>query len=470
MDFYNNNISKNDLKKIFNAWLQEENKNDKKYNYWDFADEIISHYTFIKVNDTYYSYKDNHYQIITENDIKNLIYNYFKGKYLKTKNQRNEVFDCIMRDNGLEAKSEPYLISFNNGILDINTIEISEDRHPKIPLKKHKKDRICTVHIPYDLKEPRNPSSYSPIDKAIKAWTNNDKEIETLLYEMFGYIFVPNTEMQKAFWLTGKGGNGKSTFIDFLEKIIPDELRTSLTLSQIGEKFSGQMLEGKLVNLCGDLSDKHMNSASSSVFKKIVTGDSIKVERKNKDPKIIKPTCKLIIGCNNLPTNSSSANDIFRRLIIVPFLNDFTGKNNIPDLLNTITTPACIEYFIYMSIVAYAKARNRGYFTHPEACKKIEDEYKRKCNSVLRWVYDENIDFSKPEKTAVEYFDNYCCYCSVNKYHAVGKDKFKDTLKMHLNAEYGVQKRIQDGRSVKTIYTPAPVQLTIDDIENKEAD
>lgn len=89
-------------------------------------------------------------------------------------------------------------------------------------------------------------------------------------------------ELGKAFILIGDKSNGKSTFLHVVKNLLGDQNIASLDLKELGDRFKTAELFGKLANIGDDIGDEFI--ANASVFKKLVTGDRVNVERKGQDP------------------------------------------------------------------------------------------------------------------------------------------------------------------------------------------
>lgn len=90
----------------------------------------------------------------------------------------------------------------------------------------------------------------------------------------------------------------------------------------INNRFSVLEIKGKLVNIVSEMTKEFLKD--SSVFKQIVTGDTITVEEKFKDRYTIKPYTKHIFIANKLPKVADTSNGYFRKLFVIPFEAVFT--------------------------------------------------------------------------------------------------------------------------------------------------
>ena len=101
-----------------------------------------------------------------------------------------------------------------------------------------------------------------------------------LLEEMVGYCFYRSNKFRKSFILTGKGKNGKSTFLKMLRYALDkdsDDNVSSLDLNDLNDRFSKVRLYGKLANIGDDISEDDLHGKGISIFKKAVTGEAFTV-------------------------------------------------------------------------------------------------------------------------------------------------------------------------------------------------
>jgi putative DNA primase/helicase len=154
---------------------------------------------------------------------------------------------------------------FKNGVLDLTTFEF----------KDHSPNFLETIQLNVNF----NPNARSKIvDDFFATATSENAELETLLYEAIGYSLLKTVELASCFILTGSGRNGKSTYLDLIKGIVGKDNATSVDFKELGKNFGVGGLANKLVSLAGDISNQRIND--SDMFKKIVSGDMIRVDEK----------------------------------------------------------------------------------------------------------------------------------------------------------------------------------------------
>lgn len=328
-------------------------------------------------------------------------------------------------------------IAFRNGILDITTGEMI-DFTPDI---------VVTNKIPWDY----NKNAFNELaDNTLNKLACNDAAIRLLLEECIGYCFYRRNELGKAFILTGDKSNGKSTFLDCIKTILGDENISALDLKELGDRFSTSMMFGKLANIGDDIGDDFLQGSQVSIFKKIVTGNRIKAERKGQDPFEFNPFIKLLFSANDIPRMKDKTGAVLRRLVIVPFNATFTKQD--PDydpfIKYKLNGQESIEYMIALGIEGLQRVLTEQEFTRSEKVDKQIDEYEEENNPILAFIseYGEDAIINEPTN---EVYRRYTVFCAENSMNPMSNIVFSKQLNKRLNLEV-VQRRI--GNQVKRLF------------------
>lgn len=291
------------------------------------------------------------------------------------------------------------LIAFKNGIFDIATKEI-------IPFSP---DIIITNKIPWDY----DPGAYSELaDKTFNKIACNDKAVRAVLEEAIGYSFYRRNEMSKAFFLTGEGSNGKSTFIDILNHVVGDGNKSSLGLEELDERFSIATLTNKLINTGDDISDEFWHGKSTAIFRKLVSGNEIKAEYKGQDAFFMKPYAKFFFSANALPRiRSKGFEAIKRRLVIIPFNAKFTkdDPDYDPYIIYKLRGEDVMKYVIRIGIEGLNRVLTDG-FTESKAVEKELEDYEIENNPILLFLQETELEriINQPTKDVHRAYRVFC--------------------------------------------------------------
>lgn len=339
------------------------------------------------------------------------------------KMQRREVLDYMELIVDKKQASEANLIAFNNGVYDITTEE----------LKPFSAEMVITNKIPWDYK----PDAYSELaDKTLNKLACNDTDIRALLEECIGYCFYRRNELGKAFILTGDKSNGKSTFLDCIKAILGDENISALDLKELGDRFNTSMMYGKLANIGDDIGDDFLQGSQVSVFKKIVTGNRIKAERKGQDPFEFEPFIKLLFSANDIPRMRDKTGAVLRRLVILPFNASFSKDeaDYDPYIKYKLIQAESIEYLIRLGVEGLKKIIEANQFTESDKVQNQLNEYEEENNPIIAFIADTGIDMIENEPTN-EVYKRYQVFCADNSMTPMSNIVFSKQINKRLGLE-----------------------------------
>lgn len=346
--------------------------------------------------------------------------------------KRKEVLDYLdvmIREN--TPATEAHLIAFRNGILNV----YDDSFTPLTP------EHIITNRIDWDY----NPQAYDELtDKTLNKIACNDEKIRALLEEATGICLFRRNELGKAFILTGTGSNGKSTFLNMLRHMLGKRNISSLDLKKLSDRFSTVMLFGKMANIGDDISDEFV--VDSSMFKKIVTGETIDAEQKGQPKFEFEPYVKLFFSANNIPRMGKGRDSaaILRRLVIIPFEAKFSPEDSdfVPFIGDKLKTQEAMEYLIQLGIKGLKRVLETRHFTSSEKIQKELDEYEESNNPVLGFIREcESEDFQIENNPTSNVYKRYNEYCIANNLNPMSNIEFSKQINKLLNYQV-VNKKI----------------------------
>lgn len=388
-----------------------------------FAEYLKHEEHIIKINGILHIYKDGIYTA-DATEIEKAMIKHIPGL---TRSKRSEILSYLELIAEEKELSNVDYIVLNNGLFDIRT-ETLKDFTP---------DYICKNKIPVSY----NPAAYHEItDKTLDKIACHDKELRKLLEEMIGYTLLRRNELGKCFILVGQGANGKSTLLDVIKHFLGEENISSISLEELGQRFKTAELYGKLANIGDDISNKYIEN--NAVFKKLVTGETVNVERKGKDPFDFNNYAKLIFSANEVPRINDTSQGLMRRLVIVPFNAEFTDKD--PDydpfIKDKLLTQDAMEYLLLIGIQGLKRVLENRKFTEVESVTAEIKEYEKINNPVVAFLEENDIE----EQTVEDIYLRYSTWCLENGLRALSKNMFgREIKKQGYNSDTRVQgKRI----------------------------
>ena len=318
--------------------------------------------------------------------------------------QRREVMSYLYLIADEPIEKSPYFITTQNGMIDI--------REPNT-LKPFTPDVFTTnmVNATYD------PLAYDEVvDKTIDKLVQNDSELRLVMEEMIGYCLLPTARFQKALLLTGGGSNGKSTFLEMLSEFLGSENVSSLSLSELNHNFKLSEITSKLANIGDDISGEYLED--TSIFKKLVTGEDITVDKKNEQPYKLRNTAKLIFASNDLPMSSDKSDGMERRLTIVPFNARFrtTDEDYDPFIIDKLTSDNARSYLLNLGISGAKRLFEQNGFTESQVAKNVLREYQIENNNVLGFLEVHDIEDGRDVVSTFEVYQLWCAQNGIQPY------------------------------------------------------
>ena len=397
-----------------------------------FAKYLLQAANIIKLNGKLYIYRDGIYESGDEYIEAAMIEHIPNLSQAKRKEVLAYLNLLVKRESSI---ADANLIAFNNGVLDIVTDEFS-DFSPEF---------IITNKIPHNY---RPDAKSDLLDGVMKKLACGDENVYKLLYQSIGYCFYRRNELRKSFFLLGEKRNGKSTFLDMVSTLLGEGNTANLDLCEIGDRFRTAELNGKLANIGDDINDEWVSN--TAIFKKVVSGDTVTVERKGKDPFKLRSFAKFFFSANSLPRlgRGKDSRAVLDRLVIIPFDAKFSKSD--PDydpfIKYKLRGEEVMEAIIAKAIPALKEVLADQEF---ETCDRVTanlEEFEKSNNPILEF-FDEldSVDYlNEPIKTV---YQKYHTFCLGNNLQAISAIEFQKQMKKQFSL---VVKTIEiDGKKVR---------------------
>ena len=382
-----------------------------------FANYLKSNHHIVKINNQLHIYKDGIYEYGYK-EIERVMIDLIPNL---RDTQRKEVLKYLEIVCSEVKTSDANYIAFKNGVYDI-----AYDR-----LVDYSSDIIITNKIDWNYYAD---AECDLVNKTLDKLSCNNAEVRAVIEECVGYTFYRRNELGKAFILTGEKSNGKSTFLSLIKTILGENNISSLDIKELGDRFSSSMMFGKLANIGDDIGDDFLQGTAVSIFKKVVTGDRIKAERKGQDPFEFNPYVKLLFSANDIPRMRDKTGAVLRRLVIIPF--NATFSVNDPDydpfIKYKLIQQESIEYLIKVGVQGLRRVLSNQQFTQSDLVINAIKEYEEENNPMLGFIRSVDMTEILNEPTNEVYL-RYDSYCVENKLQAVSNVSFSKQLCRQLN-------------------------------------
>ncbi len=388
--------------------------------HYNFAEYLAEQHNGIMLDGKPHLFDGKKYIGLDKNTIRKLTLNYIPS--LK-ENQNKEVFYKLeaLCSKNIKEQAPPYFIGVKNGIVDIRDMTLNPF-HPDIHITN-------IVNAEY---EPNVKSEL--VEKFIKDLSNNDEEVEQLLYEMIGYGLYRDNFLQKAFFFFSPGGNGKSTLFKLLHNFYGTDNTTALSFKDIQSRFKPASLQSTMVNIADDIDPDFIKETGN--YKTIVTGDKFNAERKGQDDFNFTPYVKLMFAGNELPQTSDRSRGFYRRMVLIPMLKKFgqDGEKGDPMIIHKLKQPKHLKALLNLALKGLSNIVESGKINEPKISQEYKSQYEYDNDPILQFI-NESMDDKHRTLHPVEgrpterSYAIYQSWCNKNGLLAVSKPKFTRELR-----------------------------------------
>jgi putative DNA primase/helicase len=316
-------------------------------------------------------------------------------------NTRNEIIAHIKYRTMVKRDDFDYVINIvnvRNGLLNI----ITGDLQPHTP------EYLSFVQLP--IKYDPNATCQQIIKFLVQVL---QKEDISKIIRIIGYCLYKTARYEKAFMLIGPGRNGKSVLIKLIEALVGRENVSHASLQELlGDRFASADLYCKLVNAFADLeADKLVNTGR---FKTLVSGDSIRAQKKHQHAFSFRNFAKLIFSTNKIPESEDKTYAYYRRWVILSFNRVFEGEEEDTGLIDKLTTNENeMSGLLNLALKGLGKLIKEGGFKDISV-EKIKQQYEYNASIVKQFIDEEcviglnNPDYRISTTTLQNSFLQFC--------------------------------------------------------------
>lgn len=367
------------------------------------AAELLSeeyHWSNLEENDQLYAYNPDRgvYEPNGEKRVRELLVENLKEEYAK--NEKNELLDQL---RGRHTVSQDEMggpknhIPVRNGVLEVHTTGIElKDHAPEYRF-------LGAVDTEYDP-DAECPQFRSFLNDVVQSGAGRKK-----LQEYAGYTLMHwGLPHHKALFLVGPTASGKSTFLDTIRAVLGSGTVVSLTPQELtSERFAGAELFQSWANFRNDIPSSLIEDTGA--FKEITAGDSIKAERKFKDPFRFEPTAKHLFSANQLPDAETEDEAFYRRVLLVPFPSSVPRSKRDEHLDEKLQSelPGVLNWMLE----GLQRLMQQGKFTADRTPGETQRTWEQWGNTVDRFreiCLEKESGAELPKKTVYRAYHGYC--------------------------------------------------------------
>jgi putative DNA primase/helicase len=240
---------------------------------------------------------------------------------------------------------------------------------PSWNIRPHSKSDYITCALPYDY----DPYALAPTWEYFL--TTVIKDATDFLQEFSGYSLTIDTSYELAVWLWGPTGSGKSTFITGLQTMLGDKAGILGLADVERSRFALSDLPDKTLLVSTEQPSTYLTS--SYILNALISGETITIDRKFKNPLTITPHSKILWAMNELPRVAEAGDGLFRRVKVVEF-GVLQGKAD-PTIKEKIKSEG--SGILNWALEGLMNLRRRGEFNIPKCVQDATAQFKE-CNDI----------------------------------------------------------------------------------------
>lgn len=256
---------------------------------------------------------------------------------------------------------------------------------------------------------------------------SGDAELIAYIQRAVGYCLTGDTREQKMFLCHGLGANGKSVFLDVLIALFGDyganasfETFDANRRSESSNDLAA--LRGK--RLVTVIETEDGRRLAESRVKSVTGQDLITCRFLYGEYFSYRPTYKIWLAMNHLPTIRGTDKGIWRRIQLIPFREDFQGRED-----KTLRDALLAERdgILQWALDGLRQWWKRGLDT-PAIVVQATDKYRTESDQVGRWLTDACVVLSNVSVSASAAYQSYKTWCEANGEPPVTQNRIGRTL------------------------------------------
>lgn len=379
------------------------------------VDDIINKHNIIYVDhDGFYEWSGRVWQKVSDSIVQNYADKLY-GKFFSTANRVKAVCSLLKSRTICDiAFDRKPVVTFLNGTLEIETGNF----------RSHSEQDYCSICLDFEYNaEAQCPTWCNFITDV----TDDCEERADTLQTIAGYVLFPNCPHQRVFILNGKGGNGKSVYLEVIQRLFGDQNTTHVEPSGLPDSFQRILLKDSMLNIGSDINSDFTKGEIREWLLKIADGTSVQACYKGKDNINFVPRCKLIYACNSIPS-ADVVNGLSRRFLFIDFPCMYVETpdpskpkqkrrdiNLLPKLLEEL--PGIFNW----AYAGYKLLRTVGYFTEPPEHDVLMKQFETVSNPVSVFCDDHDFD---GEMSRQSIYNVYKEWCEDTGHRPLSREKF----------------------------------------------
>ncbi len=407
------------------------------------ADEIIEKHQLLYVNNVgFYEWNGRVWQFLPELMTENYA-DIAYGKRFSTSNRVKAVKNLVKSRSITEiAFDRNPVLTFQNGTLEIETGKFRDFSQAD----------YCSILMDYDYDpEARCPQWESFIEDV----TDEEPRRAENLQFIAGYTLFSDCRHQKVFILVGNGGNGKSVYLELIQKLFGDKNVTHVEPTGLAKEFERIRLKDSLLNIGSDINSDFSKGEIREWLLKVADGTSVQACYKGLNHVDFIPRCKLVYACNALPT-AEIINGLNRRMQFIDFpcqyveTPDPNNRKQKPRDINIVAKlTAELPGIFNWAYEGYKLLTTVGYFTDTPEQQTLMTQFEQTSNPVS--VFCDDREF-KGTVSREDIYNWYKYWCEDTGHRPLSRERFMPKFRDCMGDRIRDERRIRNGGTFTRVF------------------
>ena len=402
------------------------------------ADEIIAKHQLLYVNNVgFYEWNGKIWEFIPD-----LMAEYYAdklyGKRFATANRVKSVKNLLKSRAICDiAFDRNPVLTFQNGTLEIETGKFRDFSQAD----------YCSILMEYDY----DPDATCPTwESFIEDVTDEEPRRAENLQFIAGYTLFSDCRHQKVFILVGSGGNGKSVYLEIIQKLFGDKNVTHVEPTGLAKEFERIRLKDSLLNIGSDINSDFSKGEIREWLLKVADGTSVQACYKGMNHVDFIPRCKLVYACNALPT-AEIINGLNRRMQFIDFPCQYVEtpdpknpKQRRRDINIVPKLNAELPGIFNWAYAGYKLLNTVGYFTDTPEQHSLMEQFEQTSNPISVFCEDQEFEGTQSRENIYYWYTLWCDKTGhkplsrerfIPKFRDCMGDRIKDERRTRINGD-----------------------------------
>ena len=347
----------------------------------------------------------------------------------QSKDRLKAMVELAESEEGIETSMEafdadPWLLNVNNGTVDLRTGI----------LRDHIREDYCTRLVPIDFDIDAKCPRW---EQALSEWMG-DPDMVAYLQRAVGYTLTGNTGEQCLFFTYGSGANGKSVFVETVQRILGEYGQTARTDSITADRSGGipndiaAMAGARMVCMNETEDGQRLKEA---LVKDMTGGDTMSARFLHREFFDFRPQFKLWIRGNHKLQVRGTDEGIWRRIHLIPFTVRIPAEKRDPGLLEALQGE--LSGILAWAVFGCLEWQTTG-LRPPERVLEAVQEYRVEMDVLGQFIDEKVVVRRNAQVKASALFSAYRKWCDETGNNAVNQTRFGTAM-----AERGFNKEKQ---------------------------